>query len=313
MSDTPHEMQVLVTAVDAGGFTAAAERLGLSPSAISKIVSRLEGRLGVRLLNRTTRRIDLTPEGQLYVERARQILADINDVESSVSEAGVRPKGLLRVNIGVAFGIHQLVPAVPDFLARYPDVHLSLDVTDRMIDVIADRADLAVRTGRLADSSLIARKISEMTRVIVASPSYLAKHGTPKEPADLLNHNCLIVADAPSLSRWPFRGENGVETLEVRGNVVASSADALVNLALSGVGIVRFGDVILGPHIRAGRLVPILVRDHLVEPVPISAVYPPGRQRVPKIRAFVDFLVERFGNAPWRDPAPEKDTGGLAA
>ena len=313
MSDTPHEMQILVTAVDAGGFTAAAERLGLSPSAISKIVSRLEGRLGVRLLNRTTRRIDLTPEGQVYVERARQILADIEDVESSVSEAGARPKGLLRVNIGVAFGIHQLVPAVPDFLARYPEVHLSLDVTDRMVDVIADRADLAVRTGRLADSSLIARKISEMTRVIVAAPSYLAKHGTPSEPEDLLRHNCLVVSDAPSLSRWPFRGEGSVQTLDVAGSVTASSADALVNLAVDGVGIVRFGDVILAPHIRAGRLVPILTRDHLVEPVPISAVYPPGRQRVPKIRAFVDFLVERFGNAPWRDPAPEKGAGDAAA
>ncbi len=295
-----NDMAAFVRSVELGGFSAAARALGLTPSAISKLVTRLEDRLGVRLLNRTTRKLALTPEGEAFLYRSRRILADIAEAEGEVSRFRVHPRGLLRINVGTAFGLPQLSPALPEFLARYPEVQVELTVNDRIVDLIEDGSDLGIRFGVLADSSLVSRKITEMERVICASPAYLRKHGTPARPEDLLEHNCLRLADHPSLWRWPFDSPEGVRTVEVTGNVLANNAETLMRLALEGVGIVRLVDAVVGEPIRDGRLVAILEDSHHAEPLPLSVVYPQGRHRSPKVAAMVEFLVEKFSDAPWR-------------
>lgn len=304
--DTPGEMKAFVRAVELGGFSAAARDLDLTPSALSKLTTRLEDRLGVRLMNRTTRRLALTAEGEAYFASARRILMEIADAEAEVTRFSAHPKGLLRVNVGSAFGLHQLAPSLPKFLDRYPQIELDLTVTDRLVDLVDEGADVAIRYGVLRDSSLIAKKICDLHRVICASPAYLKKHGTPKRAADLLQHNCISISGAPQLRRWPFdivggKGEaNAVEHIDVKGNVSANNAEALLQLAATGVGIIRLTDVIVGDGIRAGWLVPILVDSHHVEPLPLSAVYPHGRHKSPRVAAFVNFLVETFADAPWR-------------
>jgi DNA-binding transcriptional LysR family regulator len=295
-----NDMAAFVRSVELGGFSAAARALGLTPSAISKLVTRLEDRLGVRLLNRTTRKLALTPEGEAFLHRSRRILADIAEAEGEVSRFRAQPRGLLRINVGTVFGLHQLSPALPEFLERYPEVQVELTVNDRIVDLIEEGADLGIRFGVLPDSSLISRRIADMERVICASPAYLRKHATPAKPEDLLAHNCLRLADHPSLWRWPFATTEGVRYVEVTGNVLANNAETLMRLALEGGGIVRLVDAVVGEPIRDGRLVAILEDCHHAEPLPLSVVYPQGRHRSPKVAAMVEFLVEKFSDAPWR-------------
>ena len=304
----PSDMMAFVRAVELGGFSIAAREMGLTPSAISKLVTRLEDRLGVRLLNRTTRRLALTPEGEAYFHRSQRILADIGEAENEVARFRAQPKGLLRINVGSAFGMHQLVPALPEFLARHPEMQVELTLTDRVVDLIEEGADLGIRLGKLIDSSLVARKVCDVERVVCASPGYLRKHGTPRKAQDLLGHNCLSMAHAPGLRRWPFEARDGVKHLEVSGNATASSADALLQLALLGLGVIRLSDVIVGGAIGDGRLVALLEDVHHKEPLPLHAVYPQGRHRSPRVAAMVDFLVEHFSQAPWRVQARRKRT-----
>ena len=294
------DLVAFVRAVERGGFSAAARDLGLTPSAVSKLVTRLEDRLGVRLLNRTTRRLALTAEGETFFQRSQRILADIAEAEEEVGRSRAQPRGLLRVNVGTAFGMHQLVPALPEFLARHPDIQVELTITDRIVDLIEEGADLGIRLGTLPDSSLVARRVSEVERVICAAPAYLRRQGTPRKPADLRGHNCLNMANAPGLRRWPFEGRDGVEHVEVAGNLSATSADALLALAVRGLGVIRLSDVIVGPAVREGLLVPLLADVHHRETIPLHAVYPQGRHRSPRLAAMIDFLLERFGSAPWR-------------
>lgn len=296
------EMEGFVRAVELGGFSAAGRDLGLTPSALSKLVSRLEARLGVRLLNRTTRALTLTAEGESYFTRSQRILADIRDAEAEAVRSRDRPRGLLRMNVGVAFGLHQLARATPLFLERYPEIQLELIVTDRMVDLFKETADLALRTGPLPDSSLIARKICDLQRVICASPTYLARHGIPMTPDDLRDHNCIAINASNKLNQWPFRTAKGRRILPVSGNVIANNAETVLQLGLAGVGIVCLGDNIVGDEIRRGNLIPILTATHWVEPLPLHAVYPQGRHRSPKVGAMLDFLVEQFAGAPWRQP-----------
>jgi len=296
----PGEMVAFVRAVERGGFSAAARDLELTPSAVSKLVTRLEGRLGVRLLNRTTRRLALTPEGEAFFHRSQRILADIAEAEEEVGRFRSHPRGLLRVNVGTAFGMHQLAPALPEFLARHPEVRVELAMSDRLVDLVEEGADLGIRLGPMADSSLIARPICEVERVICASPRYLRRAGRPAKPQDLRGHNCLNLAHLPALARWPFEGREGVEHVEVSGNATASSADALLQMALAGLGVIRLADMIVGEAIRDGRLVALLEGVHHREALPLHAVYPQGRQRSPRVAAMVEFLLERFGGAPWR-------------
>ena len=298
--DRTAEMTAFVRSVDTGGFSAAARELGLTPSALSKLVTRLEDRLGARLLQRTTRRLQLTPEGEAFYLRSRRILVEIDEAEAEVVQAGVSPKGLLRLHCGSAFGMHQLAPAIPLFLVRHPEVKLDITINDQPLATMEEGIDLAIRIGALDESSMVARRICNLERVICAAPSYLAKYGTPRTPDDLQQHNCLWITSLPVLRRWPFDTDDGIRVVHIDGNVVANNAETVLQLAVAGVGITRLTDVIVGDAIRRGELLPILSDWHHVEPVPLYATYPSGRHLSPKIRAMVEFLVDQFGPAPWR-------------
>jgi DNA-binding transcriptional LysR family regulator len=296
------DLRTFVRVIERGGFAAASKDLGLTPSAVSKLITRLEDRLGVRLLHRTTRRLALTPEGEIYHLRARDVLAALDDAEAEVSRAGQRPRGRLRVSCVTAFALHQLAPALPDFFARCPEVELELAVTDRVVDLLAQNADVGVRTGSIGDASLVARKIAEITRALYASPGYLARRGVPRSPDQLREHDCIVLSHIPSSHRWPFHAGSKVEVVDITSRVVVDSGEAALRLAIAGGGITRLADLIVAEAVREGRLEPVLTESHLAEPVPLSAVYPQGRHRMPKVRAFLDFLVERFSHAPWRQP-----------
>jgi len=306
------DMRAFVRVVERRGFTAAAKDLGLTPSAVSKLMTRLEDRLGVRLLHRTTRRIALTAEGEIYHLRARDVLAAIDDAEAEVSQAGRRPRGKLRVSCVTAFAFHQLTPALPAFLARYPDVDLELAITDRVVDLLAENADVGIRSGSIDDGSLVARKIAEIRRGLYASPEYLARRGVPRASDDLGAHDCIVLSHIPSSHRWPFREKGKNRTVHIHSRVVVDSGEAALRIAIAGGGIARLADLIVRDAVAAGGLVPVLAATHMVEPVPLSAVYPQGRHRMPKVRAFLDFLVERFSHAPWRLAAVSQDAPALA-
>lgn len=296
-------MTAFVRAVELGGFTPAAREMGLTPSALSKLVSRLEDRLGVRLLTRSTRRQQMTAEGEAFFNRARPILSAIDEAEAEIAQAGQYPRGLLRLHCGSAFGMHQLTPAIPLFLEAYPDVELELTISDQLPGPGEDHFDLIVRIGALDDSSAIARRICNVERVICAAPAYLARCGTPRTPDDLQQHNCLWITSLPALRRWPFDTDDGVRVVHIGGNVVANNTETVLQLALAGVGITRLTDIVAGEALRSGALVPILTDWHHVEPVPLYATYPGGRHVSPKVRAMIDFLVDTFGQMPWRQAA----------
>ncbi|MBI3505392.1 MAG: LysR family transcriptional regulator [Proteobacteria bacterium] len=289
-------MAAFVEAVERASFSAAAKTLKLTPSALSKLVARLEARLGVSLMKRTTRRLSLTPEGEAYFERARRIVEDIRSAESEVAGFRERPRGLLRINCGNAFGIHQLVPTLPEFVQRFPDLKIELSLDDKRVDLIESGADLAIRVGHVVDEQLVARKICDLRRMICAAPSYLARRGTPRKPEDLVRHECITMAGMPNLARWPFRSG----TVTVSGSATADSANAVMEMGLRGMGIIRFADFAFAQYVREGRLIPVLVDHHKVDTVPISVVYPQSKHRVPKTAAFVDFMLRRFAHAPWR-------------
>ena len=239
MIDHASEMATFVRVVDFKGFSAAASGLGLTPSAVSKLVTRLETRLGVRLLQRTTRALHLTAEGEAFYAAARRIVSEIETLEDQVLGQRDTPHGLLRVTTSVAFSTHQLAPVILEFMARHPAVQLELLPTDRVIDMVEDGVDIAIRIGRLADTSFMARKIGEDKRLICAAPSYLARHGTPRRPEDLARHNCIVSRDRPHLNRWQFRIDGEIRELEVAGRVAISEGETQMQLALQGIGIVR--------------------------------------------------------------------------
>jgi DNA-binding transcriptional LysR family regulator len=296
------EMAAFLRVLDRGGFAPAARDLGLTPSALSKLVGRLEGRLGVRLLTRTTRRIAPTPEGETYAVRARDILSLIEAAEAEVTAGRARPRGHLRVNTSTAFARHRLVPILPEFLARHPEITLDLGVTDRRVDLVGEQVDVLLRTGALEDSTLVARRIADAKRLICAAPSYLAARGAPARPEDLARHDCLVLHGLSRLTAWPFRAAgDGLRTMSVQGRVTTDSAEALRDMALAGIGIIRVSEFLVARDIAEGRLVPLLEAEHVSEEVPIWAVMAPGRQRVPRVRAFVDYVAERIGDpeAPW--------------
>jgi DNA-binding transcriptional LysR family regulator len=308
--DSATEMRVFVRVVERGSFSAAAEDLAMTPSAISKLVSRLEDRLGIRLLHRTTRRLALTPEGETYHLRAQEILSAIDDAEAEVARLGTTPRGRLRVNTGTAFALHELVAALPDFIARYPEIEIDLSVTDRVVDLLSENADVAIRTGMVTDPSLVARKIADAERGIFAAPAYLDRRGTPATPDELARHDAIVVNSVPAVNRWPFRDGDGVRIVEVNNKIVVDDAEVALRLAIAGTGILRVSDMLVGEAVRRGLLVPLFVGVSVSEPLPVSAVYPQGRHRMAKVRAFVDFVVDRFKGAPWRQwdvRLPEKD------
>ena len=298
------EMEVFVRAVELGSFSAAARNLRLTPSAISKLITRMEDRLGVRLVLRSTRSLQLTPEGEALFDRASRIVGDIEEAERTVSSGADQPRGPLRVNANIPFATHCVIPLVPAFLARYPGVTLDLSLTDFMVDLVGERADVAIRTGALRDSSLKARKLIESRRVVAAAPAYLARHGVPETPDDLARHNCLNFNFRRSLDEWPFLDAPGepatktVRTIPVTGNMKANNGETMRLLALAGVGIVRLSRFHIGGDITDGRLVPVLEDYNPGDVEPVHAVYIGHEHLSNRIRAFVDFLAEQLASRP---------------
>ena len=293
------DLRAFIRVVDRRGFAAASKGLGLTPSAVSKLVTRLEDRLGVRLFHRTTRRLLLTPEGETYHLRARDIISAVEDAEAEISHSAQRPRGKLRVNCVPAFAFHQLAKVLPAFAEKYPEIELDLTVTDRVIDLLAEDADVAIRTGVVDSPSLIVRKISEVTRGLYASPAYLARRGTPQTPEQLSRHNCIVLKIFPASSRWPFHKNGKVRLLDIGSRLHVDSGEAALRLAVADGGIARLANLIVADAVRAGELNAVLEDCHVAEPVPLSAVYPQGRHRMPKVRVFVDFLTQQFGHGPW--------------
>jgi DNA-binding transcriptional LysR family regulator len=247
--------------------------------------------------------VALTTEGETYYLRARDILAAIDDADAEVSRAGQRPRGRLRISCVSAFALHQLMPALPDFVARYPEVALEIAVTDRVIDLLTENVDIGIRSGPLNDTSLVARRIAEIERGLYASPDYLARRGTPHTPEQLHEHDCIVLSSVPASHRWQFNENGQLRSIDIRSRIVVDSGEAALRLAIAGGGIARVADLLVAEAVREDRLKPVLADSHSAEPVPLSAVYPQGRQRMPKVRAFIDFLVERFAHAPWRKAA----------
>jgi DNA-binding transcriptional LysR family regulator len=300
MPNSSNEMHIFTRVVERGSFAAAADDLGLSPSAVSKLVTRLESRLGARLLNRTTRRLALTAEGEVFLDRSRKILDAIEAAESEVASGRGAPQGHLRVHTFPTFAVDHLSIALSEFLARYPRITFDFLVTNRVVDLVEDNIDIAFRVGPLSSSSLGARKIADLTQVVCASPAYLAKHGRPIHPRDLAQHACLTLSHIQDSKTWSFSVDGEAVRVDVKGPVAADSAHMLLKLATDGVGIIRFGDIIVAKAIRDGLLVPLLEGLQEPESFPLWAISQPGRQRMPRVKVFLDFLMERFGEAPWR-------------
>ncbi len=300
MTNPANEMSIFARVVDRGSLAAAASDLGLSPSAVSKLVTRLESRLGVRLLNRTTRRLALTAEGEVFLDRSRKILDAIEAAESEIASSHRAAQGHLRVHAFPTFAVDHLSAVLPEFLARYPRITFEFLVTNRVIDLVDDNIDIALRVGPLGESTFVARKIADLTQVVCASPAYLKKHGTPIHPHDLAQHPCLTLGHVPNSRTWSFQVREEIVQVKVNGPVVADSAHMLLRLAINGAGIIRFGDIIVAQAIHDGRLIPVLENLQQPESFPLWVIFLPGRQRTPRVKAFLDFLMERFGTAPWR-------------
>lgn len=290
-------MQAFVRVVERGGFTAAAEDLRFSRAMVSKHVQDLEEHLGARLLNRTTRKVSLTEAGRVYFERSLQLLADLTETEEAVGALQAKPRGRLRINAPVSFGALHLAAAVADYMAAQPEVSVEFTLNDRVVDLVEEGYDVAVRIGRLADSSLIARRLAPCRMVVCASPEYLTRNGQPLVPADLAGHNCLGYSYGQARGEWQFEGPEGADLVRVRGRMQANNGDALRAAALHGTGVVLLPSFIVGIDLAAGRLLPVLA-GYRVPELAIHAVYPPGRHLSAKVRSFVDFLVPRFGERP---------------
>ena len=289
------EMEVFVRVVELGGFSAAARDFRMTPSAVSKLVARLERRLGVRLINRSTRKLQLTPEGAAFHDRGLRILGDMDTAEREAA-TGATPRGRLRINSNIPFGLHYLLPLVPDFLARHPGVTVDVVLTDAVVDLLEERADVAIRVGPLRESRLLARKLGESRNLVVASPAYLERHGEPQTPADLANHNRLGFCFTRLIEGWPFRDQTGEVTyVPPIGNALVSDGEALRGLALAGLGIARLGEFHIRQDIEAGRLVPVLEKFNPGDTDPLHAIFVGQGGHLPaRVRAFLDFLVEKI-------------------
>jgi len=291
-------MAVFARVVEAGSFSGAAAGLGLSKSAVSKHVARLEERLAVRLLNRTTRRLSLTEAGTAFYEHCRQLVADADAAEAAVSHLASAPRGRLRVNVPMSFGQRHVAPALPAFLARYPELSVDLQLNDRTVDLVEEGYDMAVRIGELPDSSLLMRRLAPLHRVVAAAPAYLDRAGRPRHPRELREHTCLLYSYLSWGREWRFHGADGETRVRVGGPLEANNGDALLTAACEGAGIVMLPTFLAGEAVRAGALEPILTEWTRGPAGAISAVFPPGRKFSPKVRVFVDFLAERFGPEP---------------
>ena len=296
-------LTAFVQTVESGGFTQAARRLGQSKSMISRQVAQLEAELGARLLQRTTRKLTPTEAGQTYFLRAQRILADLAEASAEIGQLQAMPRGKLRISAPMSFGVLHLTPALPAFLQDCPELEVDLSLSDRFVDLVEEGFDVAVRIGRLADSSLIARRITPIRRVVCASPAYLGRCGAPKQPADLTTHACLSHLDMAA-AEWRFRApDGGTQIVKVTSRFRAGNGEALRTMALAGMGLVYLPTFFVGADLRAGTLVSVL-DEHVPEDSALYGAYPNGRHLSAKVRVFMDFLQRTFGPVPpWDRPA----------
>lgn len=285
--------------VGTGSLSAAARDLGMSPALVSRRLAALEARLGVRLINRTTRSLHLTHEGAAYYETCTRVLADIEEADAAVSAGRVEPRGILRVALPASFGNQHVAPLVPKFAERYPDVQLALSLSDRTVNVVEEGFDLAIRIADLADSSLAARKLAPNRRVVCASPAYLRSHGVPGTPADLAKHNCIATDFA---TNWDYRGPDGKPgSVRVTGRFTCDNWEVIREWALAGLGVALKSTWDVRRHLEDGSLVSLLPGYAFATDVAIYAVYPHRRHLPAKTRAFIEFLAESFGPEPYWD------------
>ena len=301
-------LTAFVKVVEQGSFSRAAEKLSVSTSAVSRHVADLEAHLSVRLLNRTTRRLSLTEAGQAFHERSVQLLADLDEAEGSVSAATLDPRGTLRLTCAITFGIRHLAPAIAAFGAAHPEVSFEIELSDRAVDIVDEGFDLAIRIGGIGSQALVARRIGITELVCVASPSYLARHGTPRTPEELSAHACLIYEYLATRDQWRFVDAAGAEhAVRVRGPARSNNGQMLTALAAAGLGVSIEPDFIVAPQIATGALVPLLP-GYRAPAGSINAVYPSRRHLSAKVRSFIDFLVVRFATPEWslsgRAPVP---------
>ncbi|MFJ5294925.1 LysR substrate-binding domain-containing protein [Pseudomonas sp. NPDC088368] len=289
------ELQVFVSVIESGSISAAAEQIGQTPSAISRTLSRLEAKLGTTLINRTTRRMDLTEEGKFFLERAKQILGQMEELEERMSLRQQTPSGRLRINAASPFMLHSIVPYVAEFRTLYPDIQLELNSNDLIIDLLEQSTDVAIRIGTLADSTLHARSLGSSPLNILASPDYLKKHGTPKTVEALSGHSLLGFTQTETLNHWPLRHSEG-DRLFIQPTVSASSGETLRQLALAGEGIVCLSHFMTHEDIRLGRLKVVLSQANSGYRQPIHAVYYRNSQLALRIQCFLDFIQEKLAN-----------------
>jgi DNA-binding transcriptional LysR family regulator len=284
-------MEAFVHIVDRGSFSAGARVLGMTPSAVSKLIGRLEARLATQLVHRSTRKLQLTPEGRNFYERSVRVLADMDEAERCAA-AGALPRGRVSINASVSFGQHVLVPLVPRFLEQYPEVTLDIVVTDRVVDLMDERTDVAIRWGELPASDLVARRLGATRQAIVASPAYLERYGTPRTPQELEDHNRLGFSYRRTIPDWPLRVDGRMIDIPIAGNVRAGDGETLRALLIAGVGLGRLSLYHVQADIDAGRLVPVMEEFNPGDIAPIHAVYLGKAGRLPaRVRALLDFLV----------------------
>lgn len=287
-------MAIYARVVEKGSLAAAAEEFGISPTMAGKHLKALEARLGGRLLNRTTRRQSLTELGREYYERCKQILAEVEAAEDSASHLQAVPRGVLRVNAPVSFGNQRLAPALAAYLAQYPEVDVDLALNDRVVDLVDEGFDAAIRIGPLVDSGMVARPLAPYRVLVCASPGYLSRHGTPAAPKDLAGHNCLGFSYWTVRDKWRLIGPEGSETVSIKGRLQANNGQALRMAALQGLGIIMQPEVLVSEDLAAGRLVRVLP-EYEAPTRPMHLVYLPDRRPTPKLRSFIEFVLARFG------------------
>lgn len=302
--DRIQSMQIFARVVEMHSFSRAAESLSLPPSRVTRAVKELEAFLGVRLLQRTTRHISLTPDGVLYYDNSKRLLADLEAIEASVPGSAGRPRGRLRVDMTLSLARLVVLPRIKDFQARFPDVELTLTVADRTVELVQEGIDCVIRAGTPEDSpTLVAKRIGVFEWVTCASPEYLQRHGTPKTLEDLADHQAVgyLSSRTARTLEWNFVVDGESRSIRMREQLIVNDTDAYVVCGLEGLGLIRPGSYMVLPHLRSGRLRPVLT-DYTAPAVPLSVIYPKNRHLSPTVRAFVDWIAEvlREAEPNWR-------------
>jgi DNA-binding transcriptional LysR family regulator len=300
--DTLEAMRVFVAVAERNGFSTAAEALNLSTASVTRLVAALERRLHTRLLNRTTRRVGLTTAGTAYYQRCVQLLAELDDMEAGLSAQALQPSGLLRINAPVSYGIAKLGPLLADFHANHPQVQLELSLSDRLVDMVEEGYDVALRITRQPAPNLIARLLAPVQVVLCAAPAYLQKAGTPRLPADLADHQCLGYSYWASGDQWPLHGADGEHLVRISGCLRANNGDVLREAALAGMGIILQPDFLLETDLATGRLQRLLV-DYQAPAIGLYAVYSSRSHLAPKLRSFIDYMVQALAQDDASAPA----------